>query len=89
MLDFRQGFVDAEKNDEDFAINAHPQGGQEEDRQALINIGVIVEFDAEGDKEDADPEANQQAQPKDDLNDDRRHHAAEGKKVFHEIFLSW
>jgi hypothetical protein len=48
-----------------------------------------VEFDAEGDKEDADREANQQPQPKDDLNDDRRHHGPEGKKVFHEIFLSW
>jgi hypothetical protein len=49
MLNFRQGLVNAEKNDKDFAINAYPQGPQEEDRQALINISVIGEFDAEGD----------------------------------------
>jgi hypothetical protein len=87
VLDFRQSLVNPEKDNQDFAVDAHAQRTQDEDDEALEDIGAAAVLGrGAGDYvHEADGRADGHADPENHLDDDGGEHGAEGQKVFHDI----
>jgi hypothetical protein len=91
MLDFRQGFIYAEKDNQNLTIDSDPQGPKNKQQDPLPKImsqAGVVAFYAHKDHARSDKETKKSADPKKNLDDDRGNHGPEGPEVPHKKLLS-
>jgi hypothetical protein len=90
VLDLREGFVDAEKDNQNLTVDPHSQGTQYEEQYALPQVmglthailGSAIDY-----HHAAHNKAGDDPNPEQNLDDYGRNHGSEGPKIAHRNLL--